>query len=132
MSGSLMAIHLHRRAEEQRTRKEVNRMKMRTLTFDVKGQELIKTGNFEKIVAGTKGYLRAYFVFWGNDWRGCNIAASFWYKGVEYAALLDDNNSCVIPAEALVGDRFEVSLTGAAKNGNLIKSTKVIVNQEVI
>ena len=69
-------------------------------------------------------------MFWGNDWRGCKVAASFWYDGKEYAVLLDDNNSCVIPAEALVGDRFEVSLTGA-RGTNLIKSTKVTVKQEV-
>lgn len=103
---------------------------MKVLTFDVKGQELSKFGDFGRIVAGTSGYLRAYFVFWGNDWRGCKVAASFWYNGVEYAALLDDNNSCNIPAEALVGDRFEVSLTGV-RGKNIIKTTKVTVRQEV-
>lgn len=106
---------------------------MRILDFIVKGQSLTKNPDcdFGNIVAGTKGYLMARFQFYGNEWNGCKKAASFWVDDKEHAALLDENNSCVIPAEALVNDRFEVSLTGL-KDGLLIKTTKVKVKQEVV
>ena len=106
---------------------------MRILDFIVKGQSLTKNPDcdFGNIVAGTKGYLSARFQFYGNEWNGCKKAASFWVGDTEHAVLLDENNSCVIPAEVLINDRFEVSLTGL-KDGLLIKTTKTKVKQEVI
>ena len=106
---------------------------MRVLDFIVKGQSLIKNPDcdFGNIVAGTRGYLSARFQFYGNEWNTCKKAASFYLEDREFAVLLDENNSCLIPNEVLVSDRFEVSLTGL-NDGLLIKTTKTKVKQEGI
>ena len=106
---------------------------MRTLEFEVKGQTLEKRegSDFSGLVAGTDGYLQAKFLFKGNEWRECVKAASFFSDGVEYAAILDSNNTCVIPKEALVGNVFSVSVTGI-RPGFKIKTNKTEVIQEVI
>ena len=104
---------------------------MRTLEFIVTGQRLKKSPDcdFSGIVAGSKGYLNAKFCF-SPEWNGCTKAASFWKDGQEYAVKLDENNSCVIDDAALIGERFEVSVTGA-QPGYLIKTNKTKVRQEV-
>ena len=106
---------------------------MRQLIFNIKEQTLDKSKktSFKGIVAGSAGYLGAKFMFYGNAWAGCKKAASFWVDEQEYGILLDKYDSCVIPKEALVGDRFEVSLTGL-KDGYIIKTNKIEVRQEVV
>ena len=106
---------------------------MRTLEFEVKRQTLEKKegSDFSGLVAGTDGYLQAKFIFKGNEWRGCVKAASFFSDGVEYAAILDSNNTCVIPKEALTRRRFSVSVTGIRK-GFKIKTNRTDVKQEVM
>lgn len=108
-------------------------MILRTLEFDIRGQRLEKRegSDFSGLVAGTAGYLRAKFWFYGNEWRGCAKAASFFVDGVEHAAMLDSNDACIIPKEALTGHKFYVSVTGIRK-GFKIKTTKTDVKQEVI
>lgn len=92
---------------------------MRTLEFNVSRQKITKAPgcDFSHLVAGTSGYLRAKFNFSNEDnaWTGCIKAASFWYNGVEHAVLLGADDSCIIPAEALVGRNFYVSVTGLVK-----------------
>lgn len=107
-------------------------MHQRTLEFEVCQQRLMRYRDcdFSGIVAGSVGYLRAKFYFTSREWTGCTIAASFWSDGKEYAVLLDRNNECLIPAEALKGERFLVSVMGA-KPGYRIETTKVKVKQEV-
>lgn len=104
----------------------------RTLEFDVKRQRLTKNRDcdFSGLVAGTVGYLRAKFNFSPFEWLGCKKAASFWIDGTEYAVLLEDDDTCTIPHEALTGDRFYVSVLGA-KTGYRIETSKVKVKQEV-
>ena len=104
---------------------------MRTLEFNVNGQRLKKKSDcdFSGIVAGSVGYLRAKFYF-SKEWDGCKKAASFWREGLEYAVLLDENDSCLIDSTALTDDCFEVSVTGMRAGYN-IKSGKVKVRQEV-
>ena len=63
-------------------------------------------------------------------WNFLNIFLNY-LEDKEFAVLLDENNSCLIPNEVLVSDRFEVSLTGL-ENDMLIKTTKVKVKQEVV
>jgi hypothetical protein len=86
--------------------------------------------DFSGIVAGSVGYLRAKFHFTSREWARCTKAARFWCGDKEYAVLLDDDNSCDIPAEALKEDRFHVSVLGA-KTGYRIETTKLKVRQEV-
>lgn len=104
---------------------------MRILRFVADGQRLKKQADcdFSGLVAGSKGYLMAKFTF-SDDWSGCKKAASFWVGDREYADLLDGDDSCVIPADALVGDMFEVSVIGVKPNYK-IKSTRTKVRQEV-
>lgn len=105
---------------------------MRILEFTVDGQKLRKKSDcdFSGIVAGSVGLLRARF-HCSIDWLNCKKAASFWFNGKEYAAVLDKKNCCEIPSEALVGDRFEVSLTGV-KPDYRITTNKTKVRQEVL
>ena len=105
---------------------------VRILKFVVNKQRLIKKRgcDFSHIVAGSVGYLHAKFEFATSDWDGCKKAASFWVGDDEYAALLDEQNTCLIPEEALSGEEFKVSITGI-KDNYKIGTTKVRVKQEV-
>ena len=104
---------------------------MRTLEFVVESQLLKKKTDcdFSNIVAGSVGYLKAQFYF-SYEWDDCKKAASFWADGNEYPVLLDSKDTCVIPPQALTGERFLVSVTGM-KSDYKIKSTKTKVRQEV-
>lgn len=106
---------------------------MRTLEFEVKQQRLRKQPgcDFSHIVAGSFGYLKAKFYF-SSEWDNCKKAASFICEGSdeEHAVLLDENNSCVIPSEALVGNSFDVFVTGV-RPGLLIQTARTSVKQEV-
>ena len=84
---------------------------MRTLAYRVEGQRLEPIGDHSGIKAGSKGYLRARFEF-NEDWDGCIKVASFYYGGIEYACMLDKNDSCDIPEEVLVGSSYSVSVEG--------------------
>jgi hypothetical protein len=104
---------------------------LRTLEFKVDGQLLEKDPkcDFHNIVAGSKNYLIAHFTF-SDDWKGCIKVASFWRGNEEHAVLLTEGDCCLIPAEALTGTTFAVTLIG--KNSNLeIPTNRVIVRQEV-
>ena len=103
---------------------------MRLLKFNVNAQHIQKDPNcdFNRIVSGTKDYLRAHFTF-SSEWEGCTIVASFWRGNDEYAVFVK-NGECDIPADALVGPTFRVSAVG--QNGHsLITTNKVLVRQEV-
>ena len=104
---------------------------MRTLEFVVEGQLIKKKTDcdFSNIVSGSIGYLKAKFYF-SSEWDNCRKAASFWVDDNEYPVLLDVNDECVIHPQALTGERFLVSVTGA-KSDYKIKTTKTKVRQEV-
>lgn len=107
---------------------------MRILVFDVDKQRIIKHRgcDFTNIVAGSSGYLSAKFHFSGPDWDGCKKAASFWVEEKEYPVLLNTDNACIIPTEALTGSSFQVSVMGMRSNGNYrIATNKTKVKQEV-
>ena len=96
---------------------------MRTLVYKVTDQQLSPVGDHSNIVAGSKGYLRAKFEF-NNEWDGCTKVASFFNNGVEHASILDTDESCEIPEEALTGTSFEVSVEGR-KPGYRIASKRI-------
>ena len=104
---------------------------MRTLEFDVKQQYIsIRNGcDTSGLVAGSVNYLRAKFYFSNDEWNECRKAASFWVGNREHSALLDENNSCVIPKEALIGKSFRVSVSGASSDFS-IKTNRVKIRQE--
>lgn len=105
---------------------------MRLLEFKVVGQQLSRKDgcDFRNLVVGSSGYLKARFYFSNHGWSGCTKAASFWLNGKEYAALLDDTNTCTIPSEALVDNVFYVSVTGARSSDYKITTNKIKVRQE--
>lgn len=103
---------------------------MRILKFIINKQIIKKdkTCDFTNIVSGTKGYLKAHFSF-STEWNGCKKAAVFYCLGKEYAAAIIDGR-CEIPYEALVCDKFFVSVVGE-KNGYRITTNKIRVDQGV-
>ena len=103
---------------------------MRTLTYQVKNQQLIPIGDHTSLVAGSQGYLKAKFVF-GEDWKCCKRVVSFLNKGKEYVVLLDDSNECTIPAEVLTSSSFEVCVEGRAQNYRIL-STRIKERQKVV
>ena len=105
-------------------------MQIRTLRFIVNGQQIKKDPkcDFNKIVRGTSGYLKAGFSL-SNEWIGCRIAASFWCLGKEYPAIVNRDGVCLIPDESLKWSNFKVSLTGI-RDGYKITTNKVTVEQE--
>ena len=104
----------------------------RVLEFTVDKQRIIrkKDCDFSHIVAGSVGYLKAKFYFTSSEWKGCKKAASFWLNNTESAVLLDKSNVCLIPSEAIVGEKFGVSVTGL-RDGFKITTNQTKVKQEV-
>lgn len=105
---------------------------MRTLEFKVDKQVLLKQPgcDFANIVAGSVGYLEAKFNF-SEEWSECSKkVANFLANGEEFPVLLEDD-ACVIPSGALVGDYFEVYVIGAKGKEYRINTTKFGVKQEV-
>lgn len=103
---------------------------MRLLEFNVNAQKIEKAPdcNFDDIVAGTSGYLKARFTF-SSEWEKCVKVAQFWRASEEYAVLIKDN-MCEIPPEALTGATFRVSVIGQ-RGDYRIPTNKVLIRQEV-
>lgn len=104
---------------------------MRTLNFIVNDQIITRDPNcdFENLVPGTEGYIKATFSF-SKEWNGCVKVAQFKsFMGVEFKPqVLTDGVSCMIPAEALAKKRFYVSVIGK-NNEYTIKTNSVEVCQ---
>lgn len=102
---------------------------MRTLEFIANSQKLTKKDscNFDGIVSGTKGYLKAKFDV-SSDWKGCGIVAIFSsLKAGEMGVIVD--RECIIPSEVLTGSEWGVRLVGI-KEEYCITTNKCIVEQE--
>ena len=87
---------------------------MRTLRFNVDGLIVSKAEDcdFDGLVPGTSGYLRASFIF-SPEWHGTVKAVEFIRGNVECPAqILKDGKSCIIPEEALIGNRFQIRVYG--------------------
>lgn len=102
---------------------------MRTLKFDVNHQHIQKerSCDFNGLVTGSRGYLRAEFTF-SPDWAGCAKAASFWVGNVEHSMLLE-NNACMIPDEVAQETVFYVEVTGK-RDKMLFATDRVKVEQK--
>ena len=104
---------------------------MRTLNFIV-DKQLIKPDpkcDFSGLIPGTEGYLQAKFIF-SSDWKGCVKVAAFYSRlGKEYPPqALDENDTCLIPAEALSKSVFGVRVIGK-KEGLRLTTNKAVVCQ---
>jgi hypothetical protein len=87
--------------------------------FNVKNQIIQKepSCDFSGLVAGTSGYLRAKFIL-SDAWNNCAKVAGFFSKsGEEFTpCVLDEDNSCEIPSEALERHEFMIKLYGRKKD----------------
>ena len=104
---------------------------MRTLKFIVDGQIITKDPHcdFEGLVPGSAGYLKAEFAF-SSEWNGtAKVAAFYSPMGREFTPkVLDDGKSCMIPADATKGGAFQVKVIG--QRGDFeIGTNKILVNQ---
>ena len=104
---------------------------MKTLRFIVNKQILKPDPNcdFNGLVPGTDGYLKAEFSF-SPEWDGCTKVAAFRSRmGKEYPPqLLEDGKSCMIPVEALNRRVFGIQIIGK-KNGVKLVTNKTVVYQ---
>lgn len=104
---------------------------MRTLRFII--EDLIiridPNCNFDDLVPGTEGYLKAEFSF-SPEWNGCKKVAGFYSRmGKEFSPKeLLDGKSCIIPNEALKHQIFRIQVIGK-KDGLKLTTNKLIVNQ---
>lgn len=103
---------------------------MRELKFIITGQsiQMDPSCDFSCLASGTKGYLKAVFTF-NEEWRGCAKIAEFRkYASSEPSSERLVNDACMIPEQALTGDKFYVSVIGI-KPGYRIKTNKLGVKQ---
>lgn len=90
---------------------------MRTLKFIVDRQIIIQDPecDFDKIVPGTVGYLKAEFSF-SSDWDDTIKVVEFCRNGFECPPrILKNGKSCIIPEEALTNRRFTIRVIGKNK-----------------
>lgn len=105
---------------------------MRMLEFTVDKQRITnhKDCDFSGIVSSSRGYLHAKFHF-SSDWDECaHKVARFWKDDNEHSVILDPNNECEIPSEALTDEIFRVSVLGVAPSFR-IETNRTKVRQEV-
>lgn len=96
---------------------------MRNLNFKVSGQKLSKEGDFDNIVVGSKGYLKACFTF-DSEWRGFVKVAVFKLKnGEEVPVKIDANGECVVPDSVTDGAYIYVRVVGKSKTQQVITSS---------
>lgn len=105
---------------------------MRTLKFIVDGQSIIKDPNcdFDNLVPGTQGYLKAEFKF-SSEWSGCDKVAGFYSNlGREYPPqVISRLGTCDIPEEATKGEKFKIQVFGLKCADFKLTTDKVLVCQ---
>lgn len=105
---------------------------LRTLKFIVDKQIIRKDDScdFEGLVSGTEGYLKAQFSF-SSEWNRCAKVAGFYSNnGIEYEPqALDSNNCCIIPSEALKRQSFNIKVFGK-REGYMITTNKINIMQD--
>ena len=104
---------------------------MRTLKFIIDDQIIKPDPNcdFDGLIPGTEGYLKAEFSF-SPEWKNCvKVAAFFSPLGKEYPPQkLENGRSCIIPAEALKGRKFKIQVIGRSPNLK-IATNRLLVSQ---
>lgn len=103
---------------------------MRTLKFIITGQHIEKDQacDFSGLVPGTKGYLRASFVF-DAEWNNCRKVAVFVKYGREFPAPII-NDACNVPPEALTYEKFSLYVIGEREDGYRIPTGRIEVKQD--
>ena len=98
---------------------------MRNLNFKVSGQKLSKEGDFENIVVGSKGYLKACFAF-NSEWSGFAKVAVFKSNNSEEVLVkINMAGECLVPDEVTDGAYISIRVVGKSKTGQRITSGTV-------
>lgn len=93
------------------------------LHFVVNNQIITRTDTFVP-VRNSRNYLYAEFEFKTEDWAGVSKIALFHNEGNEQISiLLGETDTCLIPAEVLIGSSFTVSVIA----GDVITANAVTV-----
>lgn len=103
---------------------------MRTLSFSVKQQRLIKSSNFAHIIAGSKGYLQCSFDF-SKDWDGCTKVASFYDLDDHEYAVPIINGVCDVPDEVTDDTLIRIQVFGKRGDDFMIHTNVISFRQEV-
>ena len=98
---------------------------MRNLKFKVSGQKLSKEGDFDNIVVGSKGYLKACFTF-NSEWNGFGKVAMFKSNvSDEVLVKINAEGECMFPDAVTDGAYISIRVIGKSKTGQLITSGTV-------
>lgn len=105
---------------------------MRTLKFIVKGQtiSLDPDCDFDGLIPGTEGYLRAEFSF-SPEWDNTTKVAAFYSNlGTEFEPqIIEADRTCMIPVQALEKSIFKVQVIGQ-RNTYKLSTNKIKVYQK--
>ena len=80
------------------------------VTFNVTGQTLVRTGEFNRVIRDSRGYIYCMFEF-SDDWEGTVRHAIFSSGEQNYTVLLEDDQ-CLAPWEVTDLPNFTVSVVG--------------------
>ena len=98
---------------------------MRNLNFKVLGQKLSKEGDFDNIVVGSKGYLKACFTF-DSEWKDLAKVAVFRpNSGSETPVKIDTYGECLIPNDVTDCACVSVKVVGKSKTNQVIVTNVV-------
>lgn len=102
---------------------------MHTLQFEVNKQTLAKRDGFERLVAGTKGYMRALFSF-SSDWTIYRDRTAVFTSREAGEHRVDiKNNTCMVPDDIAACMSFKVYVEGVSHSGATMRSGRVTVIQ---
>lgn len=90
------------------------------LFFEVTNQAIKRTDTF-KPVARSQNYLYAHFDFLTEEWENLTITAIFSYNDINKEVILDADNNCLVPWEAIEN---EGDIYVSVFAGNLITVNK--------
>ena len=105
---------------------------MRTLRFIVDGFTIKQdpSCSFNGLFPGAEDNIRAEFYF-SKEWKGTVKVGAFWsVMGTEYEPqVIKEDNSCMIPVEALKRSSFRVQVLGK-RDGTKMQTNKLTVYQK--
>ena len=105
---------------------------MRVLKFIVDNETIIldPTCDLTGLFPGSEKYIKAEFVF-SPEWKNRFKVAAFWsVMDKEYEPqVINYNNTCLIPKEALNKVAFKVQVLGKQRNNPTVKTNTVMITQ---
>lgn len=105
---------------------------MRVLTFIVEDETITldPTCDLAGLFPGSEEQIQAEFVF-SPEWKNRLKVAAFWsVMDKEYEPkVINDDNTCLIPEEALSKVAFKVQVLGKRRNNPIVKTNTVTIKQ---